>query len=361
MAESDGILKSSFELVALTIDLTGDELVRLPARLASVLQSPQVSNAIRKALDQEARGLLKQYDKSGGVRGADEAKAFAGKLGKTALKVGSKELLRQIKNSSSVRKLKKEAGEVLDKVKASPVGVWVDKNKIYIVCAVVALGVGGGVVMYYTKSGDKAASLVEGLSKSFKIGQITVKGALVRFQPSTRTVGAKVSAAGTWRGVKADLSIAGTLVGRSGQVTADGKIIVPLRRGLVATARGRVRAGDLPPSGAAGATTEARRAATDSITGWRVQEYSAALGLRFSDKGLSFDVLAQVKDGGVGGQALLGYKGRLGSLTYALSGSASIGPARLSGRGALGLPIGPPAKPGPAAAFSVTGSLAIGF
>ena len=322
---------SASDLVGFAFEVTGAEAERLPARIVEALQSKAVQDAIKNALDQQAKKLLAAQTSP---KPADPklAETVAKNLGEATFTAVSKEVQRAIEQSSGVKKLQEDAKQVLKNFECSPVGVWVNQNRtlVYVVGAVLALA--GGAAMYFTKSGDDVAKFVEGKGKTFKLGTIEIKGQLTQFKPSSQTVGVEVGASGNWKWLKADLKIAGTAVGTDGKVTADGKIVVPLSGQLSAVTFGKIDLGRLPNSPEPRQLQLSQQAPTLSRF-----NYSAAAGLTFKNDSLSLELLALVDNGKPGGSFTTSYNQTWGDWRFQAGAGVQVKPGMYSGQGTLGL------------------------
>ena len=310
MSEESSIKDIASQTVVLAFDLVADETVNLPERVASALQSAALKNAIHKALESEAKKLMDANPNASSVTIADSAaaKAIARGIAEKALLSVKDDLFQQIKQSKGAKQLTNNVEQLGQKLSKTAFGVWIDEHKLvlYIVGAVAAFGT--AAAMYYFKSGDFVAGFAEGQSKAIKVGSITLKGTLTKFEPSTQTVGAQISNTVSLKPVKISLNLSGLTVGKDGQVTADGKIIVPMGNGLTTYTEGRLQLGDLSPS------PLHRQLAPDT----RRYMYSIAMGLSYKDGDFSADVLARLeeKQGKTTGKVTVTGQGQTNSFNY---------------------------------------------
>ena len=221
------------QVVVLAFDLVGQQAANLPTLLQTSLTDKSVQDAIQSSLDafvlkrmiagtamdaltpKDAQDLLSAIANSAG-----------GKLGDAALK--------QIKNSPEYKKLEKAVADFEAAAKASPLGVWVDKNSGMVFVTGIVLAIGGVAALYATKTGGTVTNLAVSQLKNkpfqvFKVGKFTLQGQLLAFQPDKQILGAGVVATEKWQQVQVSVSMgiiaAGAQVQQvSGQVVlkADG-------------------------------------------------------------------------------------------------------------------------------------------
>lgn len=220
------VVDAASNTVILAFDLLDSQVTRLPDELAKALKKPEVEAAIRSLLTD----FVMSKQKLGTTRVSDqEASQLASALKD---KVGGKvtdDVLKQIKETSEYKQLEKSLTDLEKAVTASPVGVWVDRNKniLYIVGAGLVLG--GATALYVTKTGGKVvdftASQLTGKSvQIYKVGKFSMAGQLVRFEPETRTVGAAITGTEKWD--RLDVSIQLGVIATGGDVKQiDGKVV----------------------------------------------------------------------------------------------------------------------------------------
>jgi len=326
------LLKSTSDLVVLSFEVAGKEAERLPARISEALRSEDVQKAIKAALDKEAQKLIEAQE-SGKAADPKQGEAVLTNLGEAAFNAVSADVRKQIEHAPQVKRLQKDAKQVLEDFKCSPVGVWVNENQtfIYIVGAVLALG--GGAALYYTKSGDFVAKFVEGKGKTIQLGKIEISGKLTKFQPSTRTVGASVGLSGKWKALNADFTLSGTAVGSQGTVSADGKIVIPLTESLTAMTSARFDLGALPGSN----EPRLRLLPAQPQTGWNQYHYRVAAGLSFKNDVLTWDLLGVVDNSKPSGSLKATYQHTFTDWRLQTGVGVEAGPGNFSGRATVGL------------------------
>jgi len=199
------------QVVVLAFDLVGQQAANFPALIEKSLSDKTVQDAIQSALD---AFILKRMAAGTGMtnptaKDAQDllsaiASSAGGKLGDAALK--------QIKASAEYKKLEKAVSEFETAAKASPMGVWVDKNSSMLFVTGIALVIGGAAVLYATKTGGAVTNALVGQIKNkpfqiFKVGTFTLQGQLLAFQPDKQTLGAGVVATEKWQQVQISVSL----------------------------------------------------------------------------------------------------------------------------------------------------------
>lgn len=199
------------QMVVLAFDLLGEEVVNLPSLLQKSLSDKKVQDAIESALDSF---MLKRMTSGAGLhdltpKDANDlltaiANSASGKLGDAALN--------QIKNSPEYKRLEKAFAEFQSAAKATPMGVWVDKNSAVVYVTGIALVIAGAAVLYATKTGGALNNAVISQVKDkpiqvFKIGNFSLKGELLAFQPETRNLGVGAIATEKWQGLQVSFTV----------------------------------------------------------------------------------------------------------------------------------------------------------
>ncbi len=276
---ADPVLDAFSETVVAGIELVDAEVPNLPDRLIKALESSDVQQAIKNALDDFARARLAKLPTT---VSADDAK----KLGEAVLSAGGDALkgnvVDQIKKSSHYQNLDQSLKKLSDELKASPAGIWVEKNKTYLYILGAGAVLGGAAAMYATRSGDEVAKLVTPVIKgsvAFKpIGSLKLGAGLneVSFTPSKRTIETKAFLDLEWERILVKVNVSVTVADKSVTASADGHVVIPIRKDLSATLGGSY---------------------DSSKSNW-----SLNVGVKVDvTKGLQLGVFAGVGKGGVGG------------------------------------------------------------
>lgn len=180
--------------VVLAFDLAKTDLADSPQLLDRALRDPAVDNAIRQALSTFA---LQNAGKTQ-FNGADAQKLGQALIDQAGGKL-SDAVLKQIQDSPEYKKLAKSIGDLQNALKASPGGAWVDKNKGILYIAAAIVGIGGAALLYVKKPDSKVLDFAAGQLGGKQVDIVSIGGVklgakIIKFQPSTRTVGAGVTA-----------------------------------------------------------------------------------------------------------------------------------------------------------------------
>ena len=180
--------------VVLAFDLAKNDLANSPQLLDQALRDPAVDNAIRQALSTFA---LQNAGKTQ-FNGADAQKLGQALIDKAGGKL-SDAVLKQIKDSPEYKSLEKSVQDLQSALKASPGGAWVDKNKGILYIAAAIVGIGGAALLYIKKPNNKVIDFAAGQLGGKQVDIVNVGGVklgakILKFQPSTRTAGAGVTA-----------------------------------------------------------------------------------------------------------------------------------------------------------------------
>ncbi len=220
-----------------------------------------------------------------------DADEIAKALAKEGIKLFKTESIRQLEQTPEVKALKKTGDDLLEAFKCTPVGAWVDKNQGWLKIVGAVFAVGGAVGLYLAKTGDPIAKMVEGEDFEFQLKPVTISGQVVRFEPSTQSVGASVKASLKTEPVTASLRIVGDFKGPEAKVGGDGEVVLSLGKRVSLTARGSAEYAGLRLD-----TWERLAPPGLPAPGWKPTTYTAALGLKVQENRLAINLLAQVKD-----------------------------------------------------------------
>jgi len=203
--------EATTQVVVLAFDLLGQQTASFPKLLERSLSQKPVQEAIQSALD---TFVLKRMISGAGLNDMNIKDALdllngmvdsaGGKLGAAAVS--------QIKNTSEYKKLEQAVVDFQAAAKATPMGVWVDKNSGLVLVSGVALVIAGAAVLYATNTGgplnDAVASQIKNKPfQVFKVGRFTLQGQLLAFQPDKQLLGAGVITTGKWQGLQVSASL----------------------------------------------------------------------------------------------------------------------------------------------------------
>ncbi len=180
--------------VVLAFDLAGKQLANSPDLLDQALKDADVNNAIRQALSNFA---LQNAGKT--QFGGDDAR----KLGQALLdQAGGKlsdAVLKKIQESPEFKSLEKSVDNLESALKATPSGAWVDKNKGILYIAAAVVGIGGAALLYIKQPKNSVIDFAAGKLGGQQVDIISIGGVklgakILKFQPSTQTVGGAATA-----------------------------------------------------------------------------------------------------------------------------------------------------------------------
>ncbi len=229
------------QVVVLAFDLVGQQVANLPGLLQKSLMDKNVQDAIQSAMDSF---ILKRMAAGAGMNPltAKDAQDLLSAIGSSAGGKLSDAALKEIKASPEYKRLEKAAADFEAAAKATPMGVWVDKNSGIVFVSGIALAIGGAAVLYATKTGgtvtNLAASQIKGKPfQVFKVGKFTLQGQLLAFQPDKQILGAGVVATEKWQALQVSVSLGVIAAGTTVQ-QVQGSVVLKsndLNLGLTAT------------------------------------------------------------------------------------------------------------------------------
>jgi hypothetical protein len=199
------VIEATSKVVVLAFDLVDETLPESPVLLARALQSPQVQDSVTKILLTFAKSKLKP-----GTTAAtyEEGQKLLESLQSGVVDAAGEAVLKQIEKSPQYRRLKSAVDGFEKAIQSSPLGVWVEKNKLYIV----GVALLGPAALYYTKSSNtlvkKGVDFLK--DKQFdvlQIGTLSFKASLWDFQPDARILGGRVLTTKKWKEVSVDLKL----------------------------------------------------------------------------------------------------------------------------------------------------------
>jgi hypothetical protein len=309
---------SAVRTIALAFDLAGYEVKNGPAQILRVLGTMSVQDAIRGALNEEAKAFL-EMQRKGLPIGAGAAAAKLGEgVGKAVLDAGGSEIKRIIQRSSAYQKLEQGARDLQCAYEKSVIGVWVDQHKGTLIVIASGVVLGAMTAMYLTNTGDTpadwAVQLAKDKIKTTILGKVEVGLKDIRFVPSKREVGFQLYAdTSQWKQFKeTKFSIA---------VRTKEDKLTSLKLGFDTR------------SSLGGGFYQSLGLAADPIAG----NYSLKLGVEGVTGGLRLKISAEVAKEAekrrIGGTASLNYQGRIGGAPVNFMAGAGI--SRTVGPGAL--------------------------
>lgn len=243
MSTCPGFGDALVETIALSFDLVKSQPGQLPKQIETLLDSPQVQKAIKNKLLAVGKDLAKKQRSGAALPNLTPLQfiePFASPVGQTALHQAKE----TVKKSSEYKDLIKGLDNLKCAVKATPAGIWVNKNETLVIVILSAVALGGATVLYTTRWGDPIAKpstdLIKNALKSGKVGSLEVKLSGLRFVPSQQHVMASLDLTSTsWTRYKTTFSFGAEV--KNGAFTSakvGTKTLIPLSHSTSLTARG---------------------------------------------------------------------------------------------------------------------------
>jgi hypothetical protein len=229
------VLDAVQDTVLMGVQITGSAVKDLETHLKQALQSPQVQNAIKSTLEEIAKKKLGDVP----VQFSEEdSKNLLGELAKKGGGAVAESVKEQIQRTSQYQELERRAQKILDALKCSPTGVWLDQNKMILYILGAGVVVGGATAMYVARAGDPVTEPLTSLIKNKKIrvpipGNLELSASGFKFVPSKREIDVDLGLSGQWKTVKADFKVNVQAVDSSVQASASGTVVIPFRVGLL--------------------------------------------------------------------------------------------------------------------------------
>jgi len=242
-----GVIDVASETVVIALELADAELKNAPGRLASALLSSDVQTALTKTAEEVAR---KRLNATTTTVSEKDAKELGEKLLEQTKDAALEHLKTEIKNSSKYQQLDASIKKLKETFAKTPMGVWLDENKNILYIVGVGAVLGGAAAMYVFRTGDTVTKtimpLVGGQSVSFKLlGKLEVEAGVgkIVFTPSEHLIDAKTFINAKWQQISVKLNLAATVAdGKVTAASADGKIVIPVHKGVTLGAGGSVDA-----------------------------------------------------------------------------------------------------------------------
>lgn len=242
MEKCGTLLDAVKDTLVLAFEVADKTILNSPETIRKVLEDPKIQQAIRSAAQTEGRRLLEAQRGGKAVTNEDGVKVLQA-IGTAAKDAALDSAKKQIEESDEFKQLKKEVENLGCAFKQSPLGVFVDKNKGWLIVVGVGIGLGGAAAMYVFKSGDWVAGQATDLASKqlrFKVlGNVELGASRLKFVPSSRQVGTTVFGSAKWErvSVRLDLSVDfknDQFQSTSGKISTD----ITVAKGLVLTGTG---------------------------------------------------------------------------------------------------------------------------
>lgn len=216
------------DVIAFVLEFPVEELPLLQGQVEKVLQS----DAMRKKLQKTLFEYAFDKTKKGEVFSTSDPKLGIAILNSTS-EVGQKELVKQIMNDVPAKRVMKAFDDFNQALKQTPMGVWVDKNKGWLIVVGVVLAVGGTAALFYTRTDSDVVNFPISQIKGKAVpiwspGNFKLSGSLIEFQPADRKLGLEVIGEQKWE--RLDLKLKLGVVGSDPLAKpADGQAAVSTR------------------------------------------------------------------------------------------------------------------------------------
>jgi hypothetical protein len=229
------VLDAVRDTVLVGVQLTGTVAKDLDLYLKNALQSPELQNAVKSTLEEIAK---KRIADAPVQFSTEDSKQLATELAKKTSKAIGENFKEQIERTPQYKELERRAEKILEALKCSPAGVWVDQHKMVVYILGAGVLVGGVAAMYVARSGDAVTEPVTSLVKDKKIrvpitGNLEFSATGFKFVPSKREIDVDLGVSAHWRALKADFKLNVQAVESSVQGAASGKVVIPFRYALI--------------------------------------------------------------------------------------------------------------------------------
>lgn len=225
-----GGLDGEFERVVVgAFELAGDVVKDGPQLADAVLNSKAVQEKIQGwIVDEAMKGAKEGNAQSVGSVFISGDPADAAKRLLDAVQGEAKdELLKQIKKMPAFKRLDGRIDKLGEAFKATPTGVFLEKNKTWLIIVGVLASIGGMAVLYVKRTGDGPLSLIEGKDvKIGTLGKVEFKAGATKLEPSTQTFGAKVLASAKFGKVSVTTELSGAVSGDKEYLQVGGKATI---------------------------------------------------------------------------------------------------------------------------------------
>lgn len=145
---------SGTEVIALAIELVGYEAKNGPQQVAKVLQSPAIKKALEDALSKRMDDWRREM-LTGNPTDVQQALSDVGAIfSKDVLSASTKELKKQVEQTSKYRKLASSVQNLSCKFKESPVGFFIHEPSNLVIVLAAGAMIAGSAAVYVAATGD---------------------------------------------------------------------------------------------------------------------------------------------------------------------------------------------------------------
>jgi hypothetical protein len=319
----------------LGIRLVGYEAKHMEKRIPQILADPKVNAEITRALNKQMLELAREQTSGNGA--GSGARSLSMSMRNDVLPAMGDKYAKVVQSTDVYKAAKKGLVDLGCVWKKTPVGAWVDENKMLLIIVAGGLALGGGVALYRARAGDVPADWATRLAVKalkFKIlGDVEIGLDKLTFKPSEHAIALQAFTEFTaWKSVKTRFSAnvatkEDTVVEFGGSMEVNAANFIGPLTGVVQAQIGAQR----PPS--------ELPAVNDLKLNWRL-----GLGVKTpknnSGEGLSVELMAFVEEKGgsrkVGTAGKLTYDQQVGGQPMSLYATGSASQTHSAGKPTAG-------------------------
>ncbi|MBW2416200.1 MAG: hypothetical protein JRG76_17005 [Deltaproteobacteria bacterium] len=330
MAQCSDTAKLASETLVLVFDLVDSEIANSPRNLVAFLESDAYQKALTATLLKEGRRLMAEGPRGVSASAAEDPWVVLKVLGQTTLATAERSTKQRIETSSGFKQVEVSVNQTVCAFKASKTGIWISKNKEWLIVVAAGLGVGTIAAMYVLREGDSLAERGLILAKDklkWKVaGKLELGASQLEFKPSQREFKLGAFVQGNFQGVRAkiDLRVA-TRNDRLASAGGSAQVIVPLGKTASLTGDAAISGWrediSLVPTGPMN---------LDYKLGLKLKWMGQGSGSRFSLQ-LAADAAQTKGEQSVGSKLGVQFSTKLGGIPTALTGAARAGATRPDG------------------------------
>jgi hypothetical protein len=210
--KSVGLSDLAHDVFAFVIEFPADEVPLFPEQVEKVL----ASDTLKKKLQSTLLAYALEKTKKGQVFSPSDANLGVAILNGARSAAGD-QLLEEIKKGVPAQRVARAFKDFTNALQHTPMGIWVDKEKHWLIVVGVVLAVGGAAALFYTRTDSSIVNLPISQIKGKAIplwspGNFTLSGGLLEFQPGQRKLGLEIIGEQKWERltVKMNLGVVGS-------------------------------------------------------------------------------------------------------------------------------------------------------
>jgi hypothetical protein len=244
MGKCKSIPESINDVVVLTVKLSDKTILNSPEIIRRTLRNSKLQHEIQKNLLEEVNRLSARRRKEAGVT-VEDSEQLMKKASKPFVGIAAGDVKKQILYSPEYKKLKTSTRKLQCSFNDTPVGVFVDRNKGWLIFVAAGLAVGSLTAMYITQKGDTVGNIstrLIGNKVKFKmLGKMTVGAKDLKFEPSKRLIGTTIFANANWERIKLKYDMKIVAEGsKLSKTSASSEVLVKLSQPFSLKAKGMV-------------------------------------------------------------------------------------------------------------------------